>query len=564
MSGEFDWANFVDENSNASMQSVDFSELPLAKLDWESSRDLGLDCSREGLNLQVTKVLNVESNSNCSRASLKRFRGHSPDLSMSKAKRPKTHRALGTSASSVANSKDKPQLNFAEILKATKEREKVTKERFNTSTNFNTSNGTPAGCSNITLHVGSSGGETAWTKRRSQKSSRNEDRASQPPQTSVCANLEPQRWLATRGKMKEAKSSQTPQADERDTCPDGQIPNEQVSERGSSKFSLIKTSSPKASPVKEDIARKSGIIISNSKCSPDNFVWGTQQQSSRTKLFGVADKTKRNCLINPDSESETTAPSISSLSTTRTHVQSNESMSMATSSYSDGKTTTSESDMNAVSVSSVSSPTSSVTQLQSESYNTTVYFEQPDVKGAVQNEHPIKAAYSSSCAPSFGAASDCLEKVRNTSGGRKARFTNARGEVIILSKHQIDKRLRQLNIGKQTWGYQNYIRAVPKSLRRVGHPTTPDPMERISKRRFNGKVNVWRRKLHFWDAPTCVTFLPDTEESIVPVAVARLEAESKRNRIKYVGEETQAKHAVVRETYENAGEIKQDKAFQKR
>jgi len=551
MSGDFDWANFVDENSNASMRSVDFSELPLAKLDWESSRELGLDHSREGLNLRITKVLNVESNSNCSRASLKRFRGHSPDLSMSKAKRPKTQRALETTASSVASSKDKPQLNFKEILNATKDREKVTKEHFNASTNFNTSNVTQIGCSNITSHLGSFGEEPGWTKQRSQKSFRIEDSTSQPPQTIVCAHVELPGELKTKGKQKQAKCSQTQQADDRDTCPDNKILKEQLSERCSSKPSLMKTCSTKTSSVPEEIARKSGIIISNSKSSPESFVWETQQQSSQTKLFGAADKTKTNCILNPDSESETNTPSVSSLSTTRTNVQSTESMSMAAS----------ESDMNAVSVSSVSSPTSSINQLQSESYNnTTVFFEQRDVKGAIKN-HPVKAAYSSSCAPSLAAASDCLEKARNTSAGRKGRFTKARGKVINLSKHQIDMRLRQLNIGKQTWGYQNYIRAVPKYLRRGWYPVTPDPMERISKRRFNGKVNVWRRKLHFWDAPTSVTVPPDGDFSLLPVAVARLDAESKQNRIKYLGKENQVKHTLVRKTSENADEIKQDKAF---
>jgi len=550
MSGDFDWANFVDENSNTSMKSVDFSELPLAKLDWESSRESGLEHSREGLNLRVTKILNVESNSNCSRASLKRSRGHSAELSMSKAQRPKKKRALETTATPVANSKDKPQLNFKEVLKATKEREKVMKEHFNASTNFNTSNGTQIGCSSITSNLGSSGEETRWTERRSQKSSKNVDSTSQPPQTSVCAHLEVRRWLETRGKQKQAESSQTLIADDRDTCPDGKMLKEQVSERCSSKSSLTKTYSPKTSPVPEEIARKSGIIISNSKSSPESFVWGTQQQSSRTKLFEAADKTKRNCLINPDSESETNAPSVSSVSTTRTHAQSNESMSMATS----------ESDMNAVSVSSVSSPTSSINQLQAESYNTTDFFEQPNGKGTAQN-HPMKGAYNLSCAPSLGAGSDGLEKPRNTSGGRKGRLTNSCGELKSLSKHQIDMRVRQLTIGKQTWGYQNYIRAVPKSLRSGWYPVTPDPTERVSKRRFNGKVNVWRRKLHFWDPPTCVTFPPDGEESTLPTSVIRLGAKSKQNRIKYVGKENQAKHTVVRETSENVDEIKQDQAF---
>jgi len=82
-----------------------------------------------------------------------------------------------------------------------------------------------------------------------------------------------------------------------------------------------------------------------------------------------------------------------------------------------------------------------------------------------------------------------------------------------LSKHQISFRKRQLSIGKNTWGYQNYIRAVCKNKRSSWHPRTPDAMERISKRRFNGKVKVWRRKLHFWDAPRSITCPLDINEN---------------------------------------------------
>merc|ERR550534_2474902 len=263
------------------------------------------------------------------------------------------------------------------------------KEHFNASTNFHTSNKTHSGCRHITSHLGSSGEKTRRRKRRSQKSSENRDSKSQS-QTSVCAHLEVRRCQKTRGKQKQAKSSQTPIADDRDTCPDGKILKQQVSERCSGKSSVTNANSSKTSPVPVEIEGKSGIIISNPKSSPETFVRGKQQQSSRTKL--AADKTSRNCLINPDSESETNAPSVSSVSTTRTHAQSNESMSMATS----------ESDMNAASVSSVSSPTSSINQLQGESYNTTDFFEQPDVKQTVQN-HSRKAAYNTSCAPSLGA-----------------------------------------------------------------------------------------------------------------------------------------------------------------
>merc|ERR1719391_1530746 len=139
--------------------------------------------------------------------------------------------------------------------------------------------------------------------------------------------------------------------------------------------------------------------------------------------------------MNQDSESETNTPSISSLSSNRTHMQSNESMSMATS----------ECDMNAVFVSSVSSPSPYVTRPEPEACFTQVLFEKPSIKGSSQFQyHTAQAAYS----PPYSLLS---EKVKKSSSTRNTRFTNARGEVIILTKHQIDMRLRQLSIGKQTW-----------------------------------------------------------------------------------------------------------------
>lgn len=62
-------------------------------------------------------------------------------------------------------------------------------------------------------------------------------------------------------------------------------------------------------------------------------------------------------------------------------------------------------------------------------------------------------------------------------------------------------RLKQIGYGKNTVGYENYIRAVPKSKRQSykEHPRTPDPEEKQSKRNFEGKVKAWRRALHNFD-----------------------------------------------------------------
>lgn len=77
--------------------------------------------------------------------------------------------------------------------------------------------------------------------------------------------------------------------------------------------------------------------------------------------------------------------------------------------------------------------------------------------------------------------------------------SNALGQLIIMTDRQIKKRKKQIDYGKNTVGYLNYLREVPKDKRGSKHPHTPDVTERISKRRFIGKLHNWRRKLHQWD-----------------------------------------------------------------
>jgi len=91
---------------------------------------------------------------------------------------------------------------------------------------------------------------------------------------------------------------------------------------------------------------------------------------------------------------------------------------------------------------------------------------------------------------------------------RKRPNTNSLGKLIVLSESQIKKRLVQIQLGLKTPGYKNYAKMIPKHKRSQSHPRTPDARERISKRRFDGKVRSWRRKLHQWDEPLCTENVP--------------------------------------------------------
>lgn len=61
-----------------------------------------------------------------------------------------------------------------------------------------------------------------------------------------------------------------------------------------------------------------------------------------------------------------------------------------------------------------------------------------------------------------------------------------------------------VDYGRNTKGYQLYIKTVPKDQRasvRKDYPTTPDIYRKCSKRAFDGLVREWRIALHKWDPP---------------------------------------------------------------
>lgn len=61
------------------------------------------------------------------------------------------------------------------------------------------------------------------------------------------------------------------------------------------------------------------------------------------------------------------------------------------------------------------------------------------------------------------------------------------------------RRQKQIDYGKNTLGYENYLRQVPKEKRAKEHPKTPPKHIKYSRRAWDGLVKVWRKKLHCFD-----------------------------------------------------------------
>ncbi|XP_076650302.1 stem-loop binding protein [Halictus rubicundus] len=69
-------------------------------------------------------------------------------------------------------------------------------------------------------------------------------------------------------------------------------------------------------------------------------------------------------------------------------------------------------------------------------------------------------------------------------------------DPIILARRQ-----RDIDYGKNTIGYDQYIRAVPKEKRTREHPRTPPRYIKYSRRGWDGMIRLWRKQLHRWDPP---------------------------------------------------------------
>ena len=80
-------------------------------------------------------------------------------------------------------------------------------------------------------------------------------------------------------------------------------------------------------------------------------------------------------------------------------------------------------------------------------------------------------------------------------------ISSSTSSIFVNDPDIIQRRQKQIDYGKNTVGYQTYIRTVPKFKRSKDDPKTPNKDLSYSRRSWDQQIKLWRIKLHKYDPP---------------------------------------------------------------
>ena len=91
---------------------------------------------------------------------------------------------------------------------------------------------------------------------------------------------------------------------------------------------------------------------------------------------------------------------------------------------------------------------------------------------------------------------DQLEKLKQTINEATLKFREEEVDPDVLERRQ-----KQIDYGKNTLAYKQYIDQVPKPERRPYNlPNTPNKKKKHSRRQWDGSIKAWKLQLYAWYA----------------------------------------------------------------
>lgn len=96
---------------------------------------------------------------------------------------------------------------------------------------------------------------------------------------------------------------------------------------------------------------------------------------------------------------------------------------------------------------------------------------------------------------------ECPSKQRKYNNKERKSPRRRSNRELETDPEILRRRQKQINYGRNTLAYDNYINTVPRSERKIDDPKTPNRFQKYSRRAFDGLIKQWRLKLHKYDPP---------------------------------------------------------------